>query len=86
MNRKEGAIDKTVNTFYDGKQFMIKIPTEISNYLNIKKGYKIRFFVSTKENVLESTTSLTVIPAHSHKKKKRGKGYGKKKKRHTDAI
>lgn len=39
------AIKKDVTILFDGKQFMIKIPKEISNFYNMKKGKKIRLIV-----------------------------------------
>jgi hypothetical protein len=82
MDHPEDRISKIVHTFYDGKQFSIKIPKEISEYLGMKKGYQVQLdlYVPEKDvDVLKSKTLLTVIPRPVHKKKKRGIGYGKKK-------
>ncbi len=39
------AIVKDVAILFDGKQFMVKIPKEISEFYNLKKGSKLRLIV-----------------------------------------
>ncbi len=39
------AITKEVAILFDGKQFMVKIPKEISDFYDLKKGKKIRLVV-----------------------------------------
>ena len=41
-------IKKDVTILFDGKQFMIKIPKEISEFYNLKKGKKMRLVVKPK--------------------------------------
>lgn len=56
--RPEEKIEKTVTISYDGEQFLVRLPKKITDYLNIKKGDKIKFTVDvpyiaeTKEKVL----------------------------------
>ena len=38
-------IIKTANILFDGRQFMVKLPQEISRFYNIKKGDKFKFDV-----------------------------------------
>lgn len=38
-------IVKEVSILYDGKQYMIKIPKEISDFYKIEKGNKIKFTI-----------------------------------------
>ncbi len=42
-------IVKDIKIQYDGKQYMIKIPKEISSFYNIKKGNEFRFIVKPVE-------------------------------------
>ena len=41
-------IKKEVTILFDGKQFMIKIPKEISEFYNLKKGKKMKLVVKPK--------------------------------------
>ena len=42
-------IVKEVSVIFDGRQFLIKLPREISNFYDLKKGDKIRLIVNVKE-------------------------------------
>ncbi len=42
-------IVKKVSVLFDGRQFLIKLPREISNFYNLKKGDKLRLRVNVKE-------------------------------------
>tara|TARA_Y100000310_G_scaffold302836_1_gene340605 strand:- start:6090 stop:6317 length:228 start_codon:yes stop_codon:yes gene_type:complete len=42
-------INKVSSVLYDGKQFMIKIPIEISRFFKLKKGDKFEFFIDVKK-------------------------------------
>ncbi len=71
----ETKIEKTVNVLFDGKQYFIKFPTELSEYFKIEKGYKCRLMVIVPENkdkMSETIGNFKII---------RGKYYGKKKKK-----
>ncbi len=43
-------IVKEVSVLFDGRQFLIKLPREISNFYELKKGDKIRLIVNIKEH------------------------------------
>jgi hypothetical protein len=40
------SIVKDVSILFDGKQYMIKIPKEVSEFYNLKKGKKMRLKVT----------------------------------------
>lgn len=42
-------IVKEVSVLFDGRQFLIKLPKEISNFYELKKGDKIRLRVNVKQ-------------------------------------
>ncbi len=42
-------IVKEVSVLFDGRQFLIKLPREISNFYELKKGDKLRLVVNIKE-------------------------------------
>lgn len=71
----ETKIEKTVNVLFDGKQYFIKFPTELSEYFKIERGYKCRLTAIIPEkkiNILETQGYFKII---------KGKYYGKKKKK-----
>jgi hypothetical protein len=41
----ETKIEKTVTISFDGKQFLVRIPNEISDFLKLKKGNKLKFIL-----------------------------------------
>lgn len=47
---REVNIDKELNILHDGKQFMVKIPKEVSEFLKIEKGDKFRFIIDMPED------------------------------------
>ena len=53
-------IVKDATILFDGKQFMIKIPKEISEFYRLKKGQKFRLKVSPF-NVAEGQNSFEII-------------------------
>lgn len=44
------VIEKEVRIQHDGKQLFVRIPTEISSYLNAKKGDLFKFIVELPES------------------------------------
>jgi len=40
------SIVKDVSILFDGKQYMVKIPKEIAEFYNLKKGMKMRLKVT----------------------------------------
>ena len=42
-------IVKEVSVLFDGRQFLIKLPREISNFYDLEKGDKIKLIVNVKE-------------------------------------
>lgn len=54
----ETLIEKTVSVNYDGKQFFIRIPKEISDYFKLKKKDSVKFIINisyieeTKEKIM----------------------------------
>jgi hypothetical protein len=58
-------IRKTVKISYDGKQFLIRIPNEISSYYNLKKGDELEILIEPDNvpgaNRLENPLVLKVI-------------------------
>ncbi len=42
-------IVKEVTVLFDGRQFLIKLPREISNFYDLEKGDKIKLIVNVKE-------------------------------------
>ena len=71
----ELKIEKTVNVLYDGHQYLVKFPKEMSEFFGIKKGYKCRLTVVIPEKgnkLLNSKAFFKLI---------RGKYEGGKKKK-----
>ena len=56
----EERIERTNMVNFDGKQFFIRLPKKISDFLNIKKGDKLRFTLDTKY-VSESRKKIMVV-------------------------
>lgn len=56
----EEKIVRTVMASYDGKQFFIRIPKPVSDFLAIKKGDKLRFMLDIKY-VSESGKKIVVV-------------------------
>lgn len=54
-------IDREVNILSDGRQYMIKIPKEVSDFLEIKKGYKFRFLIEIPEDKTKKPTQTFEI-------------------------
>ncbi len=52
-------IVKEATILFDGRQFMIKIPKEISNFYKIKKGNKLKMIVTPiKKNQGENSFEI----------------------------
>lgn len=52
-------VQKKVKVSYDGKQFLIRIPNEISNFYRLKKGDEVEVFLKVDE---EYFTEAREIP------------------------
>jgi bifunctional DNA-binding transcriptional regulator/antitoxin component of YhaV-PrlF toxin-antitoxin module len=60
LTKPEENIEKIVTVNYDGRQFIVRIPKKISDYLEIHKGDKIKFLVNTPY-VEETGKKLMVV-------------------------
>ena len=54
-------IVKEVSVLFDGRQFLIKIPREISNFYELKKGDKLKLVVNIKEHPEKHINYFEVI-------------------------
>ena len=43
-------IDKSMSILWDGRQFMVKLPKELSEFYKIKKGDKLRFIIDFSDD------------------------------------
>ncbi|MDK2947431.1 MAG: hypothetical protein PWQ63_591 [Methanolobus sp.] len=63
--QNNNEIKKKVKISYDGKQFLIRIPNEISKYYNLRKGDEVEIIIeetkNTNENIREVPITLKVI-------------------------
>lgn len=55
----EEKIEKTVSLNYDGKQFFIRIPKKISDYLNLKKEDTLQITIDV--GYIEETQQKTMV-------------------------
>ncbi len=61
---------KKAKILYDGKQFMIKIPKEISELYHIKKGYSFVFDITIPHNPNEEIISNFAFEKDGKKEKR----------------
>ena len=54
-------IVKEVSVLFDGRQYLIKLPREISNFYELKKGDKLRLTVNIKEHPKEHINYFEII-------------------------
>lgn len=54
-------IVKEVSVLHDKRQFLIKIPTEISNFYDLERGDKMRLIVNIKEHPKKPVNYFEVI-------------------------
>lgn len=54
-------IVKEVSVLFDGRQFLIKLPREISNFYELKKGDKLKLKVNVKQPPDEHINYFEVI-------------------------
>ena len=54
-------IVKEVSVLFDGRQFLIKLPREISNFYELKKGDKLKLVVNIKEHPQKHINYFEVI-------------------------
>lgn len=54
-------VQKTVNVGWDGRQNIIRIPTEVSDALNIQKGDKVEFEMVKHPPQTEKPDELKII-------------------------
>ena len=57
---RDEKIEKVAKISYDGDQYLVRIPKEISNLLDIKKGDKIKFIVNIPY-VVETDKRIMVV-------------------------
>lgn len=63
--------EKDMNVVYDGKQYLIRIPKDISDTLEIKKGDKFKFIITYPENPIPiNKSNLEIKYVRSDEKKK----------------
>ena len=48
----KSQIDKITTLSYDGKNLLTRIPKEIKNYLELKKGGKLRWIVDNNKKII----------------------------------
>ena len=66
-NISNADIDKEMTILFDGKQFMIKIPKEVSEFLKIKKGDKFRFIIEIPEDKNEEPIKTDIFKLQNEK-------------------
>ncbi len=48
----QSQIEKITTLSYDGKNLLTRIPGEIKNYLDLKKGGKLRWIVDNNKKIM----------------------------------
>lgn len=63
--QNSNEIKKKVKISYDGKQFLIRIPNEISKYYNLRKGDEVEITIeeakTTNEHIRGKPITLKVV-------------------------
>ncbi len=67
---REAKIEKTVTISFDGDQFLVRIPKKISDALEIKKGFKMKFIANLAYNE-ETNKKHMVVEIYDEEKKSR---------------
>ena len=67
-DKPETKIEKTVSINYDGKQYFVRIPKKISDYLKITERDKIKFMIDIPY-IKENKRKLMVVEVVEKKEK-----------------